>query len=77
MSTPTVVEALQPPETVLHFETCFLDQHTNHRYTVTFRLCEPVVYHPPHLAKPVLTHVSFAGSSFFDLGSVYDRQNDS
>ena len=74
MSAPTVAETLQPPETVLHFETCFLDNHTNHRYTVTFRFGEPVLYHPPHLAKPVLTHISFAGSGFFVVGaSTTDR----
>ena len=74
MSAPTVGEALQPPETVLHFETCFLDNHTNHRYTVTFRFGEPVLYHPPHLAKPVLTHISFVGNGFFVVGaSTTDR----
>ena len=37
-------------------------------------LNEPVVYHPPHLAQPVLTHIAFIGEDYFVVGcSTTDR----
>ena len=37
-------------------------------------LNEPVVYQPPHLSQPVLTHIAFIGKDYFMVGcSTTDR----
>ena len=40
------------------FETEFVDTRTCRRYTVMLWCGEPVLCHPPHLAKPEFTHIS-------------------
>ena len=51
------------------FETEFVDTRTCRRYTVTFWRGEPVLYHPPHLAKPEFTHISGIANDYFVVGS--------
>ena len=36
---------------------------------MTFWRGEPVLYHPPHMAKPVFTHISCITNSYFVVGS--------
>ena len=47
------------------FEATFVDAHTRGRYTVTFWQGEPVLYHPPHQAKAVFTHIDLVSDGFF------------
>ena len=42
-----------------------MDAHTGARYTVTFWQGEPVLYHPPHQAKAVFTHIDLISDGFF------------
>ena len=56
-------------ESLNQFEAEFVDTHTCRRYTVTFWRGEPVLYHPPHLAKPVFTHINCIADGYFIVGS--------
>ena len=51
------------------FETTFVDPYTKGRCTVTFWVGEPVLYHPPHLATPVFTHIDLISDSFFAVAN--------
>ena len=42
-----------------------MDPHTRGRYTVTFWQGEPVLYHPPHQAQAVFTHIDLIADGFF------------
>ena len=42
-----------------------MDPYTRAKYTVTDWLGEPVLYHPPHIAKPVFTHIDSISEGFF------------
>ena len=52
-------------ETQAQFEATFVDAHTRGRYTVTFWQGEPVLYHQPHQAKAVFTHIDVISDGFF------------
>ena len=52
-------------ETLNKFEASFNDRRTGRHYTVTFFEGEPVLYHPGHKSKPVLTHIATVGSDYF------------
>ena len=51
------------------FEAPFVDEHTGSRYTLSFWRGEPIIYQPPHLHQPILTHVSDITSEYFVAGS--------
>ena len=56
------------------FETVYVDEHTKARYTITFFLGEPVLYHPPHQAKASFTHITHIAKDCFVVGtSTTDR----
>ena len=42
-----------------------MDEHTGSGQTVTFWRGEPIIYHAPHLAKPMLTHVDTITKDYF------------
>ena len=50
------------------FETTFVDPYTRGRCTVTFWIGEPVLYHPPHQAKAVFSHIDLISDGFFVVG---------
>ena len=43
--------------------------HTGNRHTLSFWRGEPIIYQPPHLHHPVLTHVSDITAEYFVAGS--------
>ena len=47
------------------FEASFVDEHTQAQHTITFWRGEPIIYHAPHLAKQVLTHVDTITKDYF------------
>ena len=51
------------------FEAPFVDEHTGSRYTLSFWRGEPIIYQPPHLHQPILTHVSDITAEYFVAGS--------
>jgi hypothetical protein len=56
-------------QTLNQFEAAWVDVHTGAPYTVSFNLEEPVLYHPPHLARPTLTHVGAITKDYFVVGT--------
>jgi len=50
------------------FEAPFIDVKTGCPYTQTFWEGEPVLYHPPHKASPVPTHIATIAHDFFTCG---------
>ncbi len=71
MSAPFVVAS---EDSLNRFEAPFVDEHTNDRYTVSFFVREPVLYHPAHQAKPSFTHISYIAKEYFVVGaSTTDR----
>ena len=50
------------------FEVDLVDARTCTGNTVVFWLGEPVLYHPPHMEAPVLTHISHIGDEYFLVG---------
>ena len=71
MSAPFVVAS---EDSLNRFEAPFVDEHTNDRYTVSFFVREPVLYHPAHQAKPSFTHISYISKGYFVVGaSTTDR----
>ena len=56
-------------QTLNRFEAAFIDVHTGAPHTVSFFLEEPVLYHPPHLAKPILTHIGAITKEYFIVGN--------
>ena len=61
-------------EDASQFETVLLDAVNRTWVNQTFFLYEPIVYHPPHAAQPILTHIAFIGNDYFVAGcSVTER----
>ena len=59
--------------TQAQFETTFVDPHTG-AHTFSFRLGEPVLYHPSHLAKPVFSRIESISNDHFTVAcSTTDR----
>ena len=56
-------------QTLNRFEAAWVDVHTGAPHTVSFFLEEPVLYHPPHLAKPTLTHIGAITKEYFIVGN--------
>ena len=58
----------------LQFDVPFVHSVNRTSTTQSLFLNEPVVYHPPHLAQPVLTHIAFIDKDYFVVGcSTTDR----
>ena len=55
-------------ESLTRFEAPFADVKSGAIYTTTFHMGEPVLYHPPHKASPVATHVTQITRDFFTCG---------
>ena len=55
-------------ESLTRFEAPFADVKSGAIYTCTFHMGEPVLYHPPHKACPVATHVTQITRDFFTCG---------
>ena len=55
-------------ESLTRFEAPFADAKSGAIYTCTFHMGEPVLYHPPHKASPVATHVTQITRDFFTCG---------
>ena len=36
---------------------------------MTFWCGEPVLYHPPHVATPLFSHISYIANDYFAVGS--------
>ena len=47
---------------------CFSTPSPARGKTKRFFLYEPIVYHPPHAAQSILTHIAFIGSDYFVAG---------
>ena len=56
-------------EGLSQFEVPFVDSVSRTITTQTLFLNEPVIYQPPHLAQPVLTHITFIGKEYFAVGA--------
>ena len=55
-------------ESLTRFEAPFADVKSGAVYTCAFHMGEPVLYHPPHKACPVATHVTQITKDFFTCG---------
>ena len=54
---------------ISQFEVPFVNSVSRTITTQTLFLSEPVIYQPPHLAQPVLTHITFIGKEYFAVGA--------
>ena len=60
--------------TQVQFEASFVHPHTGAKYTFSFRLGEPVLYHPSPLAKPVFSRIESIRNDHFTVAfSTTDR----